>query len=298
MFDIPNDIPELNTGSDNQPAPSQDSLPFDQGQQKPSMGYDPNLEITYRASGKELREPLETVIKRAQRGYDYAQLVERQKAEDVQRQAEWEAKQRELAQIEQQWKPYHEYASQNPEWAEYVRQQWESRFNTPVQADPYSDETQQSQQSFNLPPQVQRELAEMRQFIAQQKQNEALRVQAEQDQALANEIQSVRKQYTDIDFDYTDPETGESLESKILRHAQEKRIYNFSAAFKDFYFDKLMERNVLQAKENVAKQMQQQNKQGFLASGTESMLTRSNPPNMKRMGYHQLADLAISEMGL
>jgi hypothetical protein len=134
--------------------------------------------------------------------------------------------------------------------------------------------------------------------MAEQKQREALRIQAEQDAALANEINEVRKAYSDVDFSHTDPDTGESLEDRVLRHAQEKRIYNFGAAFKDYYFDKLMERNVLKAKETVAKTIQNNNKQGFLASGPESMLTRNTPPNVRGMSYHQLADLAISELGL
>lgn len=292
------DISSLDTGgSDNIPAPGVDNpgLPTDQNQPNQSS-FDPNLPITYKASGKDLTEPLSAVIQRAQRGYDYAQLVSTHKQQVEQQQAEFEARQRQIHEMESQWKPYHEFASQNPEWANHVRQAWENRFNSQQQAAP--TEQQQSSINPNLPPEVQRELAEVRQFISEMKQQREEARQAEQDMALAQEIQGIQKAYPDIDFSHTDPETGESLEARVLRHAQERRIYNFSAAFKDFYFDKLMERNVTRAKEEVAKTMQQKAKSGFLAQSPTPLMQQGQAPNVRGMSYHQLMDIAATELGI
>jgi hypothetical protein len=292
------DLSSLDGGSDNTPAPGVENPGLLENQGATNQGsFDPNLPITYKASGKDLTEPLSAVIQRAQRGYDYAQLVAQHKQQVDQQQAEYQARQQQIQEMESQWKPYHEYASQNPEWANYVRQQWENRFNSQQQAAPEQRDQQQANNP-NLPPEVQRELSEMRQFMSEMKQQQANARQAEQDAALAQEIQNIQKQYSDVDFSHTDPETGETLERRVLRHAQENRIFNFGAAFKDFYFDKLMERNVTRAKEEVAKTMQQKTKSGFLAQSPTPLMQNGQAPNVRGMSYHQLMDLAATELGI
>jgi hypothetical protein len=309
-YDIPEnlDLASLETGSDYSPAPGTDGLPegTQQGQQQQnSLTYDPNLPISYKASGKDLTEPLSEVIKRAQRGYDYAQLVNQHKQQVQETQAQWEQRQRQIQEMESQWKPYHEFAQQNPDWANHVRSQWENRFNSLQQSAPQNqsgfDQQQQQQQGqvpSNLPPEVQRELSEMRQFMSDVRQQQAAAQQAAQDAALADEINGIRKSYPDIDFTHTDPETGESLEVRVLRHAQENRIHNFEAAFKHYYFDKLMERNVMRAREDVAKTMQKNQKNGFLAQSNVPLMNQNNQPDLRRLSYHQLMDVAATELGI
>ena len=75
--------------------------------QQNATSYDPNLVVNYKASGKDLAEPLSTVIQRAQRGYDYAQLVAQQK----QRETELQAQQQRVSDIENKWKPYHDFSA-------------------------------------------------------------------------------------------------------------------------------------------------------------------------------------------
>ena len=303
VYDIPDnlDFANLEAPTEGAPAPAETAgQPGDAGTAATQLSYDPNMPVKYKASGRDLEEPLSAVISRAQRGYDYAQLVAQHKQQVAQTQQEWQARQQQLSQMEQQWKPYHEYASQNPQWADYVRQQWENRFNA-QQAQPtqQADQFAQQQQQSALPPQVQQELSEMRQFMQELKQKEHLAQQAAQDQALNTEIDSIRKQYPDIDFGLTDPETGMSLEARVIQHAQENRIFNFSAAFKDFYFEKLQERAIFNAKDSVAKAMQNQNKNGFLGKSEQSMVSQNTGhPNFKSMGYHQLMDLAAKDLGL
>jgi hypothetical protein len=296
-FDINEVASQLDAGTfDQAPTPTPEG--GQPGQPGQGSSFDPNMLVTYKASGKDLSEPLSTVIQRAQRGYDYAQLVQQHK----QRESELQTQQQRISEMESQWKPYHEYASQNPEWANYLKQNWESRFNWQgqQQATPqneFAQGQQQQQGTNNLPPEVAQKIAKMEQFIAQQEQQQQLAERAAQDNALAQEIESIRKTYPDIDFSHTNPETGESLESQILRHAQENRIYNYQAAFKDFYFDKLMERNVMQAKESAAKQMTQQHKTGFLASSDKPLLTHDQPGVNTKLSYHSLMDIAAKELG-
>lgn len=309
QYDIPEDI-----SFGGEPEPGQQSSLESSGESaaptaQPNQ-FDPNMMITYKASGKDRTETLDTILKRASKGFDYAQLVNQHKQQVDQWQSQFNERQRQLQEMEQRWKPYDEYAAQNPGWGEYVRDQWQSRFNwqNPGQnagqmQQSEFDPNQNSQASNNmhLPPEVRQELAEMRQFRQSMERERQLARQAQEDQNLHNEIQNVRNQYSDIDFDNTDPETGESLEAQVLRHAQQNRIHNFAAAFKDLYFDKLLDRHVMKAKENVAKQMQQQTKQGFIAKSDNSMLSPNRSPqnNVSRArSWNEFADAVIADMGI
>jgi hypothetical protein len=278
---------DLESGSFAAPAPAAEA-----GQPAQSS-FDPNMVIQYKASGKDLSEPLSTVIQRAQRGYDYAQLV----SDHKQREAEAQSKFQQAQEMAQKWQPYHEYAEKNPEWADHVRQQWENRLSNQQPSNTMQQPSESSH--YNLPPEVAQKISRMEQFIEQQEQQAQMAQRASEDQALATEIEQIRKSYPDIDFGHTDPETGESLEARVLRHAQDNRIFNFEAAFKHYYFDKLLDRQVLKAKEDATKALTQANKSGFLASGDKPMLSQ-NPfsgQQNKHMSYHQAMDVAARELG-
>jgi len=258
--------------------------------------FDPNLVVPYKANGKEISEPLSTVIQRASMGYNYAQLMQQYK----QQQAELEAQRNEINQSAQKWRQYDEYASQNPDWANHVRSQWENRLNFGNQSNPTQTNEQpfeQQQREMNLPPQVAQELNELRTFMQQYKQDREAQHQAEQDAQLAQEVDSVQKAYPDFDLRATDPQTGESLEQQILMHAQTYGIGSFRAAFRDFMYDKLVARGTNQAKETVAKQMQQQYKQGIVGQSNTPMTPSYSRPQ-GRLNYEQAMELAAKEFGI
>ena len=296
VFDVNQAMNDITSGSlegmSSEPAP-------DPQPQINQPSFDPNLVIPYKANGKEVSEPLSTVIQRASMGYNYAQLMQQYK----QQQAELEAQKSQIAEQSQKWREYDDYATQNPQWAEYVRSQWESRFNfggqqqQPFQNQGSFDQQQSSQ--AQLPPELARELADMRSFVNQYKQEQQARMQAEQDAALNQEIETVQNEFPDIDLRATDPMTGESVEQQVLRHAQMNGISTFRAAFRDMMFDKLLARGQTQAKEVVAKQMQQQVKSGFLGQSSSPMLQQQGSNvDLGRHSYHSLMDIAAKELGL
>jgi hypothetical protein len=291
-FNIDQIASEIDSGSfgGGEPAPT-GQAPIQQS------SFDPNLVIPYKANGKELSEPLSTVIQRASMGYNYAQLVQQHKAE----QAALEAQKAQIQEQAQKWQQYDEFANSNPEWAEYVRSQWESRFNFGQQNQNQGASTfgQQAQQQAGIPPELSSKLQEMESFIGQYRQEQQARMQAEQDAELASEISAIQNQYPDIDLKATDPMTGENVEQQVLRHAQAHGISNFRAAFRDFMFDKLQARGQTQAKETVARQMQQQHKNGILGQSSSPMLqTEQGNVNVRGQSYHSLMDIAAKELGL
>lgn len=295
-FDIDQAVNDINSGAF-ETAPTESSpTPTNVINQQQ---FDPNLNIPYKANGREITEPLSTVIQRASMGYNYAQLMQQHK----QREAELEAQRAQVLEQQKKWQDYDNYASQNPEWADFVRSQWENRFGQQQQNNAFqqSNAFQNDQQSTaNLPPQVASELAELRSFMNQYKQERQNQILAEQDAALNQEIETVSKEFPDIDLRATDPMTGESLEQQILRHAHTNGISTFRAAFRDMMFDKLLARGQTQAKEVVAKQIQQQVKNGFIGQSSHSMASQNSQSgvNLSKHSYHSLMDIAASELGL
>jgi hypothetical protein len=276
----------FDSGNGGSPAPMENTT---QSQQ----AFDPNLVIPYKARGKDISEPLSTVIQRASMGYDYAQLMQQHK----QREAEIEARAHQISELEQRWKPYDEYASTNPQWADHVKQSWENRFSFGQQSQNQEPRFESNAQNSALPPEVAAKIEKMESFIGQYESEKQMRVQAEQDAALATEINSIQSEYPDIDLRATDPMTGESAEQQIIRHAQAHGISNFRAAFRDYMFDKLLARGQTQAKEVVAKQMQSQVKNGVIGQSNSPMLQPQVQGNMRGQSYHSLMDIAAKELG-
>jgi hypothetical protein len=270
--------------------------PQTSGQPSNDMGYDPNLQIRYKASGRDLNEPLSAVIQRASRGYDYGNLIAQFNAEKTQWEQQRQQQEQKISEMESRWKPYEEFATQNPQWADHVRQSWETRFNQAM-----TGQQDYSQQNYaSVPPEIMKKLSEAEEFIQSVKQEREIRAQSEADMALNNHIDQIKQQYKDIDFTATDPETGLSLENRVLHHAFNNGINNFGAAFRDFYHDQLINRAVMKAREDVSRGVQQQNKQGFLGQSERPLVQGSAAPvgGVRNSSYQDLAVRGAREMGI
>jgi hypothetical protein len=211
----------------------------------------------YQASGKTVKEDLETILKRASQGYNYAQLVNEHKG-----MVDSFSKERDqhLAQLGV-WKQYDEYANQNPQWAEFVKSQWESRQSY---GQPQSEFGHQQQQGSDIHPEV-------RAFMDEYRSNQRVAQEQAEDAALHEQIQSVQKDFPDFDLSYSDPSTGQSLELQIIEHAKAHGINSFKAAFKDYMFDKIIEKRITSAKEATAKELANRTKQGFISKSDTSL---------------------------
>jgi pyruvate ferredoxin oxidoreductase gamma subunit len=98
--------------------------------------------------------------------------------------------------------------------------------------------------------------------------------------------------YKDVDFGYTDPVTGKSLEFQVFEHANLNGINSFQAAFRDFYHDQLMASAQTSAKENTAKAIQERNKSGFLGNVSAA---KPSTPSHKNMNYDELLEAAAKD---
>lgn len=263
----------LNESMLQEPAPSEPA-PSEPAPSEPQL-------FEYQVNGKVVKEDLNTILKRAGMGYNYAQHMN----EFKQKQTEFEARMQQAQELENQWKPYQQYAQENPEWANHWKTAYENRFN--------SFGGQQTEQSFSQGNQpnselmtLKNELLELRKAYDSDRQS---RMVEQQDVELNNQINEVKSQYPDIDFSYTDPNTGKSLEYQILEHGSLNGITSFKAAFRDFYHDQLVSQAVSKAKETAAKELQQRQQKGFMStSDTPQLVTNGSRNNLKNMSYEQI----------
>lgn len=221
--------------------------------------------LEYVARGKTIKEPIDMVLKRASMGYDYAQRMNELKTQ----MSEIEGIRKQNEELSR-WREYDEFAKKNPEWAQHVQQTWENRQGIGQENPEVSAlKTQLSQ--------MQQKFEEVNKFISSQQQ-------AKEDQALTQEIESIRQRYTDIDFQTPD-ESGKSLEWKVLEHAQQHGIRSFKTAFHDFYHDHLATMRESAAKESAVKQNQMLRKQGIMGV--------SDKPQSKKNPDSWMEDLGI-----
>lgn len=242
--------------------------------------------LKYKASGKDLEEPLDTILKRAQMGYDYAQRMAAFKNEQEAFAKEREGFQGQLDATKglEKFAEWQKYAESNPAWYDHWMQAWDSRdAGLP---------NQPNQPEVDIESRIAKMLDErLKPIDAYAKQIEQDKVRNEQqaeDRKLESEVRSIREKYSDIDFDTTDPETGKSLEFAVLEFQIQNGLNSFDQAFKAFYHDKLVDRAVTREKEQLLKEHQKNAKAGIVKDRFTSPTF-----DVSKSSYDQLSEHAL-----
>lgn len=218
----------------------------------------------------------------ASQGYDYAQRMQAFNQEKGQ----WETKAKEY---DTKYKPIDEWARQNPEKWQSLYQQWEQQAQVQAQ-------NQSQPQQVQLPPEVQKTLQELVEF-KQQAITEKQEIQVKQeDAALNTEIESVRKQYPDIDFNKVD-EHGKSLEFRVLEYANQKRIPTFSDAFLGLHHKELLKQAEERGKTAYAQNIQKNTKLGIIGKSPTPTKQLTQAMHVRDKSYGDLVTEALEELG-
>jgi hypothetical protein len=220
----------------------------------------PQLHKYVTRGGKEVEEPIDVILKRAGFGYNYAQDMHALNQERTAFQKEREQIQERIKSLSR-WEEYDKYASQNQDWAKHVEESWNNRLSLNNQQqvqDPYAEKFK----AFET------ELADLRRFKDETTQVRTKEQYSQADKQFDEEIQKVGKDY-DVDLSLADPETGETLEWRVLDHMEKlgldgSRQGHFTAAFKDYYFDDLKARQKEKQAEDATKQKVELKKAGIL----------------------------------
>lgn len=241
-------------------------------------------EIEFTWNGKQIKAPVTDprVKQWASQGYDYAQKM-----------ADFNRKQQEIAAREQEltgrYGAIDEYVRQNPQFWDHVTQEWQ-RQQMGGQVDPNNPLFKELQS-------LKSEIGQVKEF-KQTLEQERLAIQRQQeDQALEQEIGSIREQYPDIDLAAPDA-NGASLETRVIKHALDNNIKSFRAAFRDLLHDDLLKREADKAREAVTKDLQKRQKSGLLGTSPTPTKGLSQPEDIKNHSYESLHQLALQELGI
>jgi len=244
-------------------------------------------EFEYTARGQRIKEPIDTILKRASQGYDYSQHME-----DIKRQRQ------EL----DQYRNIYEAAQGNPEWWNQITSAYQNG-----QPSSFGQQQQNSDPNFQSDPNdpnseliskldsiVSEKMSKFDNFMQESLAEKNLRLRQEEDSKLEKEISDIRKQYSQIDFDSPD-ESGKSLEMRVLEHANQNGIKSFKTAYRDFYFDQITQKHESIGKEQAMKEIQKRTKLGLLGE-TRAPQKGISVTDHHGKSYRDLAMEALNEL--
>ncbi len=224
-------------------------------------------------------------------GYNYSQRMGELNKTFAQKDADIAQRVKAADELKAQFSPYADvdaYAKANPEWWKHTLAEFQ-KTKAGTAADPalvealkpIQEKLQQYDQHF--------------QGVEQQREQEA---QKAYDTKLDGEIESIRKEYPNIDLTAADPSTGEPLERRIILHAQEIGTTSFRAAFRDYLHDKLLETAKANGRTAVANDAQANAKKGILGKTPAPVKGIQQANNVRGKSYNDLAAEALAEYGI
>lgn len=252
-----------------------------------------NHQLEYKAADKPVKENLQTILQRAQQGYHYAQNMQKLKMDREGFETERKTIQQQIEEaktINDKWSKFEQYAKENPEWYDHWNGAWENRQQAPGQ------QTAPDDVQARIDAVLAEKLKPFEGLLSEKQQSEQRQKIADEDRMLDESIKSIRTQYKDIDFDRTDPETGKSLEYQVLEFMTQNGINNFQHAFKSFYHDNLVKREIERQKEAEQKALVDRKKKGIVDEKTVPGSRKQ--VDTKNMSWDQLAQLAAKDLGI
>lgn len=271
-------------------------IPMEGGEQAPDQAPAPaaapepeSFEFTW--NGRPIKATREQVLQWSSQGYDYSQRMAQLKQEQQAREQEWQQKEQAIS----PYKTIDEYAKQNPDWWSHVESLYQARMQGGAEGGAANLDAEQLKAKIlkDLSPKL-NELQQFKQSIEQERQAQQ---QKQEDDALIEEIKSIREAHPDPAWETPD-ERGQTLEQKVLEHAVNNRINSFRAAFRDYYHDKLVAKASEQAKEQTNKDLQKRTKAGLLGQSSTPRKGVATAESVKSKSYEDLMREGLEEFGI
>ena len=241
---------------------------------------EPAEEYSFKYKGQQIKADKDRILKWASQGYDYSQKM-----------GEWNKTRQELDEIRkqhadlEQYKQIHDYAQANPKWLEHLQQTWKSK---DVQSLDLNDPAQAKIAELNA------KLSNVEKFMQESRNKEISQSREMQDKNLATEVNSIRTQYKDLNWNTVD-ESGMNLEARVLAYAVDNGINNFKTAFLAMNHDNIVKLEKDKALEAANKSTQANTRNGLLSKSSTPWKSVSQAQNVKSKSYDQLAKEALEE---
>ena len=253
----------------------------DQFEQVPPPAQEAAKEYAFTVGGKEIKAPIDKIIRWAEMGYDAPNKIG-----SLQKEIEsWKQKETQIKEMEERYGVVDKYARENPQWWQHAQSSYEQQQNQLSENNPLVSTINELKEQLSG-------LSSFKDQILQEKQQ----MQAMQDdEAYMKEFEAVRAQHPGIDL-VTPDESGKTLEYKILEHAQRNGINKFTTAFRDMMHDDLMKSSEEKAKEKLMSDRVSRTKLGILGA-SPTPKTRSAEYS-KSKSYADLEREALEELGI
>lgn len=243
-------------------------------------------EFKFTANGKEIITDAQKAAQWASQGYNYAQHMQEFKS----KQDQFSQRENEFNQRFNTYESIDKQAQNNPDWWNHVLSSYQTRQQNPppqnLEADPFKHEISALKNELN-------EIKQFKNDIIAEKQAAKM---GEEDKKLSQEIQSIRDEFKDLDWNGFDM-NGKSLEMRILEHANTNSINSFRAAFRDFNHDSLVKMYESKGRESLQKEIQRNTKLGLLGE-TPAPLKKFEEAGVKNKSYDDLFRESLKELGL
>lgn len=271
-------------------AASENAEAKEQPQEAPTVEEtpkDPGRMLKYK--GKEISIDDEKYQMLAQKGYSYEQAMHQLKVDRKLWEREREKQRQQFDSEYSELKQINDFAKSNPAFEQLIQREWAK--------------IQQGQgptvenQAANLPPAVQNQLSQILERLNAQDEEQQNRAMAEKEAKLETAIEQYKEKYKDYDWSNKD-DFGQTLEDRITDFALDNGIKDFTIAANAFLMDEHLKRTELQAKEKVAREIQEQNKLGLGKITDKSQLQVKKPDDIKNKSYNALVQEALAELGL
>lgn len=236
--------------------------------------------VKYKANEKDIEEPIEVVLKRASQGYNYAQRMAELKSNEQ----NWQKQLEEHKSLADKYKDIDEYARQNPGWFDYWNQAYQTKDSFRAGNQPDQSGIDENQ----LTALLEQKLQPYKTMLEQQQQKIIQEKNAQEDAELDRQIDATRKQFPDIDFEATDPETGKNLMTKVYELMANNRINDFNLAYKVLDHDKIVARQIEKAKADLVKSEQAKRKAGYVDGNPAEKA--ANKPDLSKLRGSALDD--------
>ncbi len=208
-------------------------------------------EYAFKVGGKEIKAPIDKIIRWAEMGYDAPNKIgSLQKEIDS-----WKQKENQFKEIEGKYGTVDQYVRENPQWWQFVQSQYEQQQKQMTSDNPMMSTINELKEKLN-------DISSFKDQILKEKQEMKA---MQDDDAYTKEFESVKSQYPNIDL-VTPDETGKTLEYKILEYASQNGIKKFTTAFRDMMHDQLMGLKEEQAKEKLMSDRVSKTKLGILGT--------------------------------
>lgn len=239
-------------------------------------------EYEFEAEGRKYRGDIDRLKRWAQQGVSAPNKI----GEIAKKLSDYESRFKEYETYDKTYKPIDEWAKANPDKWQSLFQQWQqSQYGVQANQDP--------SQQYKIPPELLQKIEAHDQDLSAWKQEKQEQKIQMADQSLDGEINSIRKQYSNIDFDAPN-EAGSSLELQILEHATRNGIPSFRAAFRDYCFDQVQKMSESKGRENTG--IPAKTKAGLL--GKDPTPTGKKGPDLRSRSYDQIHQYILEDMGL